>query len=71
MEQSLTVDGRVLVPISPTTLAFVRAHLPRRPAEPGILWVGETCWIASYHDEAMRPEHFARWECLNPCEEPR
>lgn len=68
MTQPLTVDGRVLTPITETMYHFVRARLPRVPAEPGILWVGKTCWVASYTDAAMRPEDFDGWECLNPRE---
>jgi len=59
-------EGRLLPPISATLEAFVRAHLPRLPAAPGWLWVGETCWVATYTQESMQPEHFAGWECLNP-----
>jgi hypothetical protein len=65
----MTVDGRELPPISTTMEAFVRAHLPRLPVEPGLLWVAETCWVATYTTRAMQPEHFAGWECLNPRQE--
>lgn len=69
MPRPMTVDGRVLPSISPATYQLVRQHLPRRPATPGVVWVADTCWVATYHDAAMRPEHFARWECLNPVDE--
>jgi hypothetical protein len=59
-------EGRRLPPISATLEAFVRARLPRLPAAPGWLWVGETCWVATYTHKSMQPQHFAGWECLNP-----
>jgi hypothetical protein len=65
-----SIDGRPLVTISEATYLLVQARLPRVPAEPAILWLDHTCWVATYTDEAMQPEHFAGWECLNPVEEP-
>ena len=65
----LLFEGRRLPAISATLEAFVRAHLPRLPAAPGWLWVGETCWVATYTHAPMQPEHFAGWECLNPRQE--
>lgn len=58
-------EGRRLPAISATLEAFVLARLPRLPAAPGWLWVGETCWAAAYTHADMQPEHFAGWECLN------
>jgi len=62
-------DGRELRPISAATEAFVRAYLPRPPPLSGPLWVGDTCWVATYTQESMQPQRFAGWECLNPCQE--
>jgi len=65
----MMVEGRRLPPISATLEAFVRAHLPRLPAAPGLLWVGETCWVATYTHADMSSHQFAGWECLNPRQE--
>jgi hypothetical protein len=65
----MMLAGRQLSPISAATEAFVRAHLPRTPAEPGLLWVADTCWVATYTNTAMQPCHFGGWHCLNPREE--
>ena len=66
MTEPLTMAGRTLRPISGTMEAFVRAHLPRTPADPGLLWVVETCWVATYTNTARQPRHFGGWYCLNP-----
>ena len=69
MTEPLMVDGRRVRPISAAIEAFVRRHLPRMPGDCGVMWIAETCWLATYSHEDMQPQHFAGWECLNPRQE--
>ena len=80
MTQSLTIDGRALVPITEEIAALARVHLPALPDAPGVRWISvrlphaplymiDTCWVATYDNEAMQQQDFAGWECLNRREE--